>query len=63
LRSLGWRAASTNEEAFVASHEPGPLDRLDARRRQQIGLGITGAVLLGVVGGVVALVVRRRRRR
>ena len=52
-----------NPEAFVASHEPGPLDRLDARRRQQIGLGVTGALLLGVGGTVVGLVIRRRRRR
>ena len=63
LRSLGWRASNTNEEAFVAGHEPGPLDRLDARRRQQIALGVTGGVLLGAIGAVVALLVRRRRRR
>jgi nucleoside-diphosphate-sugar epimerase len=63
LRSLGWSASNTNEEAFVASHEPGPLDRLDARRRQQIALGVTGGVLLGAIGTVVALLLRRRRRR
>ncbi|HEX7096963.1 MAG TPA: NAD-dependent epimerase/dehydratase family protein [Acidimicrobiales bacterium] len=62
LRSLGWRAENTNEEAFVAGHEPGPLDRLNARRRQQIALGVTGGVLLAIVGVVVAIVVRRRRR-
>jgi nucleoside-diphosphate-sugar epimerase len=62
LRSLGWRPANTNEEAFVASHEPGPLDRLNARRRQQIALGVTGGVLLGALATVVALLVRRRRR-
>jgi nucleoside-diphosphate-sugar epimerase len=63
LRSLGWRAANTNEEAFVAGHEPGPLDRLNARRRQQIGLGVTGGVLVGAIVTVVVLLVRRRRRR
>jgi nucleoside-diphosphate-sugar epimerase len=63
LRSLGWHATNTNEEAFVAGHEPGPLDRLDARRRQQIALGVTGGVLVGGVATVVALLVRRRRRR
>jgi nucleoside-diphosphate-sugar epimerase len=63
LRSLGWSATNSNEEAFVAGHEPGPLDRLDARRRQQLALGVTGGVLVGLVGGFIALVVRRRRRR
>jgi nucleoside-diphosphate-sugar epimerase len=63
LRSLGWVATNTNEEAFVAGHEPGPLDRLDARRRQQIGLGITGGIIVGAIATVVTLVVRRRRRR
>jgi nucleoside-diphosphate-sugar epimerase len=63
LRSLGWRAANSNEEAFVAGHEPGPLDRLNARRRQQIGLGVTGGVLVGAIVTVVVLLVRRRRRR
>jgi hypothetical protein len=63
LRSLGWSATNSNEEAFVAGHEPGPLDRLDARRRQQLALGVTGGVLVGLVGGLIALVVRRRRRR
>lgn len=63
LRSLGWRATNTNEEAFVAGHEPGPLDRLNARRKQQIALGVTGGVLVGAVGAIVAVVLRRRRRR
>lgn len=62
LRSLGWRPDNTNEEAFVAAHEPGPLDRLNARRRQQIALGVTGGLLAGVVATVIALVVRHRRR-
>jgi nucleoside-diphosphate-sugar epimerase len=63
LRSLGWRAGNTNEEAFVAAHEPGPLDRLNARRRQQLALGVSGGVLVGVIATIVTLVVRRRRRR
>jgi nucleoside-diphosphate-sugar epimerase len=63
LRSLGWRATNTNEEAFVAGHAPGPLDRLNARRRQQLALGITGGVLVGAVAAIAALLVRRRRRR
>jgi hypothetical protein len=63
LRSLGWAASNTNEEAFVAGHEPRPLDRLNARRRQQLALGISGGVLAAAVGTVIALVVRHRRRR
>jgi nucleoside-diphosphate-sugar epimerase len=63
LRSLGWAATNTNEEAFVAGHEPGPLDRLDARRRQQIALGVSGGLVVGIIGGVIALILRRRRRR
>jgi nucleoside-diphosphate-sugar epimerase len=63
LRSLGWAASNTNEEAFVSGHEPGPLDRLDARRRQQLALGVTGGVFFAAIATVVALIVRRRRRR
>lgn len=62
LRSLGWQPANTNEEAFVAAHEAGPLGMLNARRRQQIALGATGGVLAAILGSVVWLVVRRRRR-
>ena len=63
LRSLGWRPANTNEEAFVIGHEPRPLDRLNARRRQQLALGISGGVILATIGVVVAIVLRRRARR
>jgi nucleoside-diphosphate-sugar epimerase len=63
LRSLGWRPTNTNEEAFVAGHDPGPLDRLNARRKQQLALGISGGAILVVVATVAGLVIRRRRRR
>ena len=62
LRALGWQPSNTNEEAFVAAHEAGPLGRLNARRRQQLALGATGGVLAGVAGGFGWLVLRRRRR-
>jgi nucleoside-diphosphate-sugar epimerase len=63
LRSLGWTPSNTNEEAFVVGHEPGPLDQLNARRRQQLALGISGGVLAATVAAVIALVIRHRRRR
>jgi nucleoside-diphosphate-sugar epimerase len=63
LRAVGWRPENSNEEAFVAGHEPGPLDRLNARRKQQLTLGITGGVLAAIVATTVGLVVRHRRKR
>jgi nucleoside-diphosphate-sugar epimerase len=63
LRALGWTASNSNEEAFVAGHDPGPLDRLNARRKQQITLGIVGGAMAASVATAVGLVVRRRRRR
>ena len=32
LRSLGWRAENTNEEAFVAGHELSPLSVREATK-------------------------------
>ena len=52
LRELGWEARHSNEEAYVAGHEPGTFDQLDARSRQVLSLG---AALLLVVGLVSAL--------
>ena len=64
LRALGWKAAFTNEEAWVVSHEPGPLESLPARRRQELLLAV--ALVLMAAGGVATLLVvrslRRRRR-
>ena len=61
LRALGWRAENTNEEAFVAAHEAGPLDMLNARRRQQIALGVSAGLVTAIIGAVAWLVLRRRR--
>ena len=62
LRSLGWKPANTNEEAFVLGHDPRPLDRLNARHRQQLALGITGGVIVATIGAVLAIVLWRRQR-
>ncbi len=62
IRSLGWSATYTNEEAWVVSHEPSTLDRLPARRQQELALAAVGALVVLFTAGVV-LVVRRARRR
>lgn len=62
MRSLGWQPTHSNEEAWVVSHEPGPLDRMPARRRQELALVVTVLAVVGAVVGVV-LVLRRVRRR
>jgi nucleoside-diphosphate-sugar epimerase len=61
LRSLGWRAQHSNEEAWVVSHEPGALENIPARRRQELALGAAVAAVVGVVAAVAYLVWRLRR--
>lgn len=63
MRAVGWQPHNTNEEAFVAAHEAGPLDMLNARRRQQLALGASAGVLAAAAGIVAWLVLRHRRRR
>jgi nucleoside-diphosphate-sugar epimerase len=61
LRASGWEPTHTSEEAYVAAHRGGPLASLSPRRRQELALGATGAVLVGGAAGAVALLRRRRR--
>jgi len=62
LRDLGWEPTHTNEEAYVAGHEPGVLDTMDARTRQQLSLAASGLALVGLLWLVVRLVRRSTRR-
>ncbi|MEM9519622.1 MAG: NAD-dependent epimerase/dehydratase family protein [Actinomycetota bacterium] len=56
LRALGWTAAYSNEEAWVVSHQPNPIEQLPARRRQELALVAAAGAGLGLVVGVVVLV-------
>jgi nucleoside-diphosphate-sugar epimerase len=62
LTATGWRAEHSNEEAYVAGHEPSPIERVSPRRRQELALGVAGVAVAGVATGLVLLVRRRRRR-
>ena len=62
LRSDGWKPTSSNEEAFVAHNAAGPWATVSPRRRQELALAASGAVLLAGVLSVVAVARRRRRR-
>lgn len=62
IRSLGWEPEYTNEEAWVVSHEPNTLDRLPARRRQELALGLVAVLAILLVAGIVVFIARLRRR-
>jgi nucleoside-diphosphate-sugar epimerase len=62
LKAEGWSPAWSNEEAFVAGHEPAPWATISPQRRQELALGALGAAIVGVAAGAVAVVRRRRRR-
>lgn len=61
LRELGWVPKHSNEEAYVAGHEPRALDRLDARSRQFISLGVSAVFLMLIAMGLTWLVRRIKR--
>ena len=63
LRADGWAPTSSSEEAYVATHAPGPLATISPRRRQEIALAATGATLVAAALGVTGLLRRRSRRR
>jgi len=61
LRAAGWEPRYSNEEALVAGRRPSFWREMSPARRQQVSLGVAGAVLAGLVGGGAAVVVRLRR--
>jgi len=63
LKALGWEPTHTNEEAFIAAHAAAPWAQLSPQRRQELALGVAGAVLLAATTGTVAVVRRRLRTR
>jgi len=63
LVAAGWSETSSNEEAYVVGHEASAIESISPRRRQELALGVAGAVGAGAVVVAVALVRRRRRRR
>jgi nucleoside-diphosphate-sugar epimerase len=58
LRSLGWAPSMTNDEAYVAGHAAAPWAQVSPKRRQELALGATAALL--VAGGVAAATAVRR---
>lgn len=64
LRSLGWKAGHTNEEAWVVSHDPGRLESLGARRRQELLLAVAAALLVSglAAAGLIVRAIRKHRR-
>lgn len=58
LRSLGWEPTMTNDEAYVAGHAAAPWAQISPKRRQELALGATAAVL--VAGGLAAASALRR---
>jgi nucleoside-diphosphate-sugar epimerase len=62
LRALGWAAEFTNEEAWVVSHEPSPLEQLPARRRQELALAVAALLGAGVIAACVVAIRRFSRR-
>jgi nucleoside-diphosphate-sugar epimerase len=58
IRAAGWRPTHSNEEAFVASHEPTGWSTVSPQRRQEIALVGTAVGLLALTAGAVVAVRR-----
>lgn len=61
MRAMGWRAEHSNEEAWVVSHDPGPLDRIPPRRRQELALGAALVAVFATAGALAYVIWRLRR--
>ena len=62
LRAAGWVPRRTNEQAYVAGTDARWWTTLSPKRRQELSLTASAAVL-ALVGGIVTLIVRRAVRR
>ena len=62
LRAAGWVPRRTNEQAYVAGTDARWWTTLSPKRRQELSLTASAAVL-ALVGGMVTLIVRRAVRR
>lgn len=60
LRALGWEPTHANEEAFVAGHDAAPWASISPQRRQEIALGVAGALIVAAAGAGAVLVRRMR---
>jgi nucleoside-diphosphate-sugar epimerase len=63
LKATGWSTRHSNEEAYVAGHRAPPWATVSPRRRQELALGASGALVAGAGIGAAALIRRRHRRR
>ena len=62
LVDTGWAETSSNEEAYVMGHEASAIETISPRRRQELALGVAGAIGVGTIAIAGALIRRRRRR-
>jgi nucleoside-diphosphate-sugar epimerase len=62
LKATGWAPRSSSAETFVAHHPPTAWSKLIARRRQEVTLGVVGAIGL-TVAAVVSTRINRFLRR
>jgi nucleoside-diphosphate-sugar epimerase len=62
LRAAGWKASQTSEEAFVEADRARGWRALSPRARQELSLGVVGAVLAAIAAGVIVLIRRSHRR-
>lgn len=63
LKQAGWRPTVTNEQAYVEGTEAKWWTMITPKRKQELALGGMIGVSLGIIGVVVAIVRRTRRRR
>jgi nucleoside-diphosphate-sugar epimerase len=63
LAATGWSPSHSNEEAYVAGHEASAIESISPRRRQELALGVLGAVVVGAAaaGGIAMRRASRRR--